>query len=372
MVRPRAGRTPSPIPDPDSPLGRLAGYLRGLREQAGDPSFEALSYETKRTGRGYSQSSLRSAATGKVLPTLDVAEAFVRACVDYAQTNPELAHSATRDWVAKELVGEVVRYYQNAAHHSALPGQPAQASGTSAPKSSTSAAASNDATSADEEPGPATPGSVSPLPEPERSGAKALRRRRRLALTAIAAALVAVTVLAASNLVDHADQAGASPGSSTTPPGPEPAAENTRRAPEPARTPTDGGTVLAGRSQCRGASPKGPATINPCISVTGDALHYLVRVTAQEPISDLAIHVWLIDVTTGQRLTNTLRYCQATLIAVDQTAECGPATTRPEPGHHYVAAADITVGHVEQPPLWKNPGATGLSTAGVLWPPPTR
>ncbi|QKG24373.1 ATP-binding protein [Actinomadura verrucosospora] len=84
----RPGRPAAPVPDPDSPLGRFARGLRDLRDRAGAPSFRALAQETRRLGTPYSETSLRNAASGRVPPSWELTEAYVRACAASAERNP--------------------------------------------------------------------------------------------------------------------------------------------------------------------------------------------------------------------------------------------------------------------------------------------
>ncbi|TDD56548.1 ATP-binding protein [Saccharopolyspora elongata] len=102
--------------EPGSALGRFALGLQTLRQQAGNPSYETLSYETSRLGHSYSDTSLRNAAAGKQLPTWEVTEMFVRACVSYAHTNPERVSDAARSWTAKELAAQWAQRWRLLRH----------------------------------------------------------------------------------------------------------------------------------------------------------------------------------------------------------------------------------------------------------------
>ncbi|MER7011065.1 hypothetical protein ABT324_06510 [Saccharopolyspora sp. NPDC000359] len=97
-------------------MGRFALGLQRLRQEAGKPSYETLSYETTRLGHGFSDTSLRNAAAGKQVPTWDVTEMFVRACVAFAHTNPERAVDAVREWTPKGLVAEWARRWRELRH----------------------------------------------------------------------------------------------------------------------------------------------------------------------------------------------------------------------------------------------------------------
>ncbi|MEW2357605.1 AAA family ATPase [Spirillospora sp. NPDC029432] len=101
---PGPGRRPAPVPDPDSPLGRFAQELRDLRGRAGGPSFRTLAQETGRLGSPYSETSLRNAASGRVQPSWDVTEMFVRACAAFARGHPRQAGEESRGWDAEALV----------------------------------------------------------------------------------------------------------------------------------------------------------------------------------------------------------------------------------------------------------------------------
>ncbi|MEO3784755.1 AAA family ATPase [Actinocorallia sp. B10E7] len=102
MARP--GRRAAPVPDPGSPLGRFAQGLRDLRDQAGDPGYEALARESRRLGLPYSATSLRTAASGRSLPSWNVTEAFIRACVEFARRDPRRAHPSALRWNTEDLL----------------------------------------------------------------------------------------------------------------------------------------------------------------------------------------------------------------------------------------------------------------------------
>ncbi|PKK14964.1 AAA family ATPase [Thermomonospora sp. CIF 1] len=119
----RPGRRPSPVPDPDSPLGRFAQGLRELRDQAGDPSYEALARETEQLGSPYSATSLRNAASGRTRPSWDVTEMFVRACVAFARKHPRRADSAAGEWKTDDLLAIWTARWQAIS----LSGEPAAA-----------------------------------------------------------------------------------------------------------------------------------------------------------------------------------------------------------------------------------------------------
>lgn len=83
------GRPETPIPDPVSPLGILAVSLRNGRRDVG-LSYAALSERT----RSISPGTLQRAASGVVLPRLEVAQAFAFACsMDVAEVT-RLWHAA--------------------------------------------------------------------------------------------------------------------------------------------------------------------------------------------------------------------------------------------------------------------------------------
>ncbi|MFJ9675253.1 helix-turn-helix domain-containing protein [Streptomyces sp. NPDC101221] len=83
------GRPEKPIPDPVSPLGRLAVSLRNGRRG------ERLSYvQLSERTRSVSPGTLQRAASGAALPKLEVAQAFARACgMDVAEVT-RLWHAA--------------------------------------------------------------------------------------------------------------------------------------------------------------------------------------------------------------------------------------------------------------------------------------
>lgn len=89
--REAVGRPEKPIPDPVSPLGRLAVALRNGRRGAG-LSYAALSERT----RSVSPGTLQRAASGAVLPRREVAQAFARACGMDVDEITRLWHAAHR------------------------------------------------------------------------------------------------------------------------------------------------------------------------------------------------------------------------------------------------------------------------------------
>ena len=68
-------RRESPLEAGDDRVVRFAAALRELRKEAGSPTYRALS-----TKAGYSAAALSEAASGRKLPGLAVASAYVRAC----------------------------------------------------------------------------------------------------------------------------------------------------------------------------------------------------------------------------------------------------------------------------------------------------
>ncbi|WP_461007935.1 nSTAND1 domain-containing NTPase [Streptomyces capparidis] len=68
-------RTERPLEQGDSPLLRFAADLRRLREQAGNPPYRQLARRAH-----CSAASLSTAASGRKLPSLSMALAYVRAC----------------------------------------------------------------------------------------------------------------------------------------------------------------------------------------------------------------------------------------------------------------------------------------------------
>ncbi|MGW2996778.1 helix-turn-helix domain-containing protein [Streptomyces sp. NPDC001193] len=69
------GRPEQPLPYPDRPLGRLAQALRSARVRAGF-TFSELADEVV----GFSESTLKRAASGKTLPTRETVTAYAHAC----------------------------------------------------------------------------------------------------------------------------------------------------------------------------------------------------------------------------------------------------------------------------------------------------
>ncbi|MEV3985350.1 tetratricopeptide repeat protein [Nonomuraea sp. NPDC049758] len=94
----RPGRRLSPLSNPGTPLGNFAQAMRDLRDQAGDPSYEALARESGRLGTPYSETSLRNAASGRARPSWGVVEAYVRACAAFAEAQPRRASGTALDW----------------------------------------------------------------------------------------------------------------------------------------------------------------------------------------------------------------------------------------------------------------------------------
>ncbi|MBX4174439.1 helix-turn-helix domain-containing protein [Streptomyces geysiriensis] len=94
------GRPEKPIPDPVSPLGKLAVALRNGRRQAGF-SYAVLSERTRTVSPG----TLQRAASGAVLPRLEVATAFAGACgLDVAEVT-RLWHAAYQRSLGGRVAG---------------------------------------------------------------------------------------------------------------------------------------------------------------------------------------------------------------------------------------------------------------------------
>lgn len=94
------GRPERPIGPGAGPVGELATELRQLRERAGKPSYRELSRRTS-----FSVTVLSEAAGGRMLPTLPVFRAFVRACggdVAGWEDRWQRAAGACRDQTADE------------------------------------------------------------------------------------------------------------------------------------------------------------------------------------------------------------------------------------------------------------------------------
>lgn len=98
------GRPEKPIPDPVSPLGVLAVSLRNGRRDAGF-SYSGLSERTRTISPG----TLQRAASGAVLPRLEVAQAFARECgMDVAEVT-RLWHAAYQGSVGGRASGRARR-----------------------------------------------------------------------------------------------------------------------------------------------------------------------------------------------------------------------------------------------------------------------
>src|SRR5262245_20315868 len=69
------GRPMRPVNPADGAVQQFAAGLRELRERAGNPTFRQLAKQAH-----YSATTLSVACSGKVLPSLDVTLALVRAC----------------------------------------------------------------------------------------------------------------------------------------------------------------------------------------------------------------------------------------------------------------------------------------------------
>jgi len=70
------GRNEKPLPlDSGLPQVEVAAFLRACRIAAGEPTYEAMV-----AAAGYSRTSLSGAAGGEVMPSLECAKAYTRAC----------------------------------------------------------------------------------------------------------------------------------------------------------------------------------------------------------------------------------------------------------------------------------------------------
>ncbi|GGJ01166.1 hypothetical protein GCM10011581_42960 [Saccharopolyspora subtropica] len=309
----KPGRREAAIDPEEGPLAKFAYELRILRQQAGGPSFQELARQSRQLGEPFSTSTMRNAVSGSVLPTAEVTAAFVRACLRHARQNRHLlANPEVLDHDVDELVDRWCQRRNELA-------RPAPA----------------------EE--PAAPPEPAPAPPP----------RRRLRPTAI---VVAATVAVLGGV---AAVVGVTLRTAEDPPLAKPiVAKSATPVPE---------DQIAER--CRGAWQRGPVKIDPCISTAPEGVRISVRVTSVEAAPDVAVHLWLRDATTAQRVADTLHHCQLSFTAPGQTATCGPVLIRPEPGHDYVAAANSETGTSPVPAMWKDPNATGLNSAAVTWPP---
>ncbi|MFC8846289.1 MULTISPECIES: helix-turn-helix domain-containing protein [unclassified Micromonospora] len=189
-------RAERPLDTDADPVQAFAAELRGLREQAGRPTYQALARRAHR-----SSSSLSEAAGGRKLPTLDTTLAYVRAL-----GGDEAA------WAS--------RWRQVAA---AAPGSAATGGSSAAVAGGPSAATTGGPSAADEEAGPPVELFRSPVP--------ADRSRRRLLLPAAGAGLLLALVVGLVSLgwrsADRPPPAATPPAGAASPTsaGPAPAVE---------------------------------------------------------------------------------------------------------------------------------------------------
>lgn len=319
----RPGRREAAIDPAAGPLAKFAYELRILRQRTGGPSFQELARQTRQIGEPFSTSTLRNAVSGSVLPTAEVTAAFVRACLRYARANRQLlADPGVLDQEPDELVERWCRRRNELAQ----PKQPEPE-----PDRSQEEAEPQEASESREEP---------------EAGSRSGKPVVMVAATVVVLAAVAAAV------------------AFLLPSGEEPQAAKPIVARSASPVSVD---QLA--EQCRGAWQRGPVKIDPCITAVPEGVRMSVRVTAVEAAPEVAVHLWLRDATTQQRVPDTLHHCQVSFTEPGQSATCGPVLVRPEPGHSYVAAANADLGTSPVPAMWKDPNATGLNTGAVAWPP---
>lgn len=332
----RPGRREAAIDPEDGPLAKFAYELRILRQDCGGPSFQELSRQSRQLGEPFSTSTMRNAVSGSVLPTAEVTAAFVRACLRHARQNRHLlADPAVPDHDVDELVDRWCRRRNELA-------RPAPAEEP--------AGAGASPTAADV---PAAPpeGSTAPAEDPNPPGPARLPGRRRwVAVVMTATVAVLGGVAAAAGFLVPAEE---------EPPLAKPIVAKTA-------TPVPAEQIA---QQCRGAWERGPVKVDPCISTSPEGVRISVRVASVAAAPEVAVHLWLRDATTAQRVPGTLHHCQLSFTVPGQEVTCGPVLLHPEPGHEYVAAASSETGTSPVPYMWEDANATGLNSGAVPWPP---
>ncbi len=89
--------------DDDGPLAQFAGRLRGLRAAAGSPTYRQLASATN-----FSAATLARAASGRVLPTLDVTVAYAASCGADVEEWKRLWHQTSHAIVAERVKEEEI------------------------------------------------------------------------------------------------------------------------------------------------------------------------------------------------------------------------------------------------------------------------
>lgn len=87
------GRREKPLLDASTPQGEFCGGLRDVRRAAGSPTYETLAGVSE-----YSDTALSSAASGRTLPTWELAEAYLTACNLISQRNLAVTVADVTEW----------------------------------------------------------------------------------------------------------------------------------------------------------------------------------------------------------------------------------------------------------------------------------
>lgn len=113
----RPGRPESPIDPHEGPLQKFAYELRIVRQQCGSPSYQQLAKHSRQLGTPYSTTTLRNAASGTMLPTTEVTDGFLRACLRYARHHSrQLANRDVLTWDVDELAAQWCQRRDELAH----------------------------------------------------------------------------------------------------------------------------------------------------------------------------------------------------------------------------------------------------------------
>ncbi|MER7011064.1 hypothetical protein ABT324_06505 [Saccharopolyspora sp. NPDC000359] len=358
----KPGRREAAIDPEEGPLAKFAHELRMLRQQAGGPSFQELSRQSRQLGEPFSTSTMRNAVSGSVLPTAEVTATFVRACLRHARLNRHLlADPAVLDHDVAELVDRWCQRRNELARPAPAAEPPAAAASpepvgrpapAAAPEPAVPPAAAALPTPAAPPETAAQPEETASQPEEPDSPEPARRpdRRRRMAVVGAATVAVLGGVAAAVGFLVPAGKEA---------PLAKPIVAKTA-------TPVSADQIA---QQCRGAWERGPVKVDPCISTSPEGVRISVRVSSVDAAPEVAVHLWLRDTTTAQRVPDTLHHCQLAFTAPGQAATCGPVLVHPQPGHDYVTAASSETGTSPVPFMWEDANATGLNSAAVTWPP---
>ncbi|KEI43602.1 hypothetical protein GU90_14795 [Saccharopolyspora rectivirgula] len=119
------------------------------------------------------------------------------------------------------------------------------------------------------------------------------------------------------------------------------------------------------------ATPHAPVEVKPCIALVDDQLEISTEVVSEEP-AEVVVWVWLYDPGAQYRSDQSLRRCEITFTAANQTKWCRDVVTPDQPGRYVTATTTQYADRAgEEPREWDKPPTefTGTqSGTAIRWP----